>query len=161
MSPQATRETRSLKAPEFRADSEGGKHYLRGYAARYDVLSEDLGYGLRERILPGAFKRAIKEGQDVRHLVNHDPSLILGRTSAGTPENGIGSLVSRPRAAIMRARADIRPSACPSAQPMTSQAKGITTSIGTPACIAAASAISRRTLMRWAACTVRRASLAR
>lgn len=36
-----------------------------------------------ERIMPGAFKRAIKE-DDVRGLFNHNPDHLLGRTSAGT-----------------------------------------------------------------------------
>lgn len=36
-----------------------------------------------ERILPGAFDRAVKE-DDVRALQNHDPRLLLGRSTAGT-----------------------------------------------------------------------------
>jgi len=36
-----------------------------------------------ERIMPGAFTRAIA-GDDVRALFNHDPNLILGRNKAGT-----------------------------------------------------------------------------
>ena len=36
-----------------------------------------------ERIMPGAFDRAIKE-DDVRGLFNHDDNLILGRTGPGT-----------------------------------------------------------------------------
>jgi len=37
-----------------------------------------------ERVARGAFSRAIQDGDDVRGLFNHDPSLLLGRTSAGT-----------------------------------------------------------------------------
>lgn len=36
-----------------------------------------------ERIMPGAFDRAVAE-DDVRALFNHDPSWVLGRTKAGT-----------------------------------------------------------------------------
>lgn len=36
-----------------------------------------------ERILPGAFDRAVKE-DDVRALQNHDPRLLLGRSTTGT-----------------------------------------------------------------------------
>lgn len=39
---------------------------------------------MEERILPGAFDRAIKEKHDARALFNHDPSNILGRVSADT-----------------------------------------------------------------------------
>jgi HK97 family phage prohead protease len=52
-----------------------------GHAAVFDQLSEDLG-GWRERIKRGAFKRVL--GDDVRFLVNHDPSLLLARTRNGT-----------------------------------------------------------------------------
>lgn len=81
------REYRSLKVLELRAEkADDGKQYLSGYAALYNSLSQDLGFwdSLYERILPGAFTRAIKEKQDVRHLINHDPNLVLGRTAAGT-----------------------------------------------------------------------------
>jgi uncharacterized protein len=43
-----------------------------------------LYYDVVEHIMPGAFDRAMKEAQDVRGLFNHDPSQLLGRTSAGT-----------------------------------------------------------------------------
>lgn len=80
------REIRSLKVRELRATkTDDGKQYLEGRAASYNVLSEDFGYW-QERIIPGAFTRAVTEKQDVRHLINHDPSLVLGRTAAGTLE---------------------------------------------------------------------------
>lgn len=53
---------------------------LRGYAAVFDVLSDDLG-GFRERIAPGAFADVLSD--DVRLLVDHD-GVPLARTKAGT-----------------------------------------------------------------------------
>lgn len=77
------REFRSLEARELRAEkADDGKLYLSGYAAVYNTLA-DLGW-LQERIAPGAFTRALTEEQDVRHLINHDPNLVLGRTKSGT-----------------------------------------------------------------------------
>lgn len=43
----------------------------------------DFGFG-RERIMPGAFDAALKDGQDVRALWNHDARCILGRVKPGT-----------------------------------------------------------------------------
>jgi HK97 family phage prohead protease len=60
---------------------------LVGYAAVFNVwttLYQSPTLVVRERILPGAFRNAIAEGQDVRALINHDSSLPLGRTRAGT-----------------------------------------------------------------------------
>lgn len=60
-----------------------GKKVLSGYAALYNSLSEDLG-GFVERIMPGAFDRALKEGQEVIARAEHDTRLLLGRRSNGT-----------------------------------------------------------------------------
>ena len=40
--------------------------------------------GLVERIMPGAFDRALRDADDVRALYNHDPNMVLGRTRSGT-----------------------------------------------------------------------------
>ena len=64
---------------EVRADEGGQPSKIVGHAAVFNSLSVDLG-GFREQIAPGAFANAIKEGDDVRALWNHDPNLVLGRT---------------------------------------------------------------------------------
>lgn len=56
---------------------------LVGYAAKFDVRSEDLG-GWVEELKPGAFDAVLKTKPDVRALLNHDPNHVLGRTTAGT-----------------------------------------------------------------------------
>lgn len=68
---------------ETRDAGEEGGYELRGYAAVFGKLSEDLG-GFREQIMRGAFKSPLKNGDDVRYLVNHNPDLLLARTSSGT-----------------------------------------------------------------------------
>ena len=72
----------TLDVAEVRADGEDDPKIV-GYAAMFNRYSEDLG-GFREQIQRGAFKRSLAEGADVRALVDHDPSRILGRNTAGT-----------------------------------------------------------------------------
>lgn len=55
---------------------------VEGHAAVFNRLSQDLG-GFVEQVAPGAFKKTIQEA-DVRALFNHDPSQVLGRSTAGT-----------------------------------------------------------------------------
>ena len=62
--------------------SEGQTALIRGHAAVFEQLSEDLG-GFRERIAPGAFSKTIKN-RDVRALWNHNTDYVLGRQGAGT-----------------------------------------------------------------------------
>jgi uncharacterized protein len=61
---------------------------LEGYASVYYDASEPateywLWDDMVERIMPGAFDRAVRE-DDVRALFNHDPSWILGRSTSST-----------------------------------------------------------------------------
>lgn len=74
-------EIRCLCDSQLRSDSHA--HQLRGYAAVFNQLSEPL-TGFREKIRPGAFKRSVQSGADVRALVDHNPAMIIGRTRAGT-----------------------------------------------------------------------------
>jgi len=75
-----------------------------GYASVFNSLSENLG-GFREQIEPGAFDDAL--GDDVRALFNHDPNMILGRTTAGTlsissDENGLRYEIDPPNTTVGR-----------------------------------------------------------
>jgi HK97 family phage prohead protease len=62
---------------------EGKGAVIRGHAAVFNQLSEDLG-GFREQIAPGAFATAIDGSDDVRALFNHDANYILGRNRSKT-----------------------------------------------------------------------------
>lgn len=90
---------------EFRIERRADKPVqLAGYAAVYNSLSEEL-WGFRERIAAGAFQGALKA--DVRALMNHDPNLILGRSSAGTlrlteDERGLGFELDLPETQTAR-----------------------------------------------------------
>ncbi len=77
-----TPEVRSIRSFELRAAADDD-FALEGTAISYDTLSQDVG-GFRERIMPGAFTRSLKEGADVKCLMNHDPNFLLGRTKSGT-----------------------------------------------------------------------------
>jgi HK97 family phage prohead protease len=70
-------------AKELRASGSGSERKISGYAAKFGVLSDNLG-GFREVLKPGCFTRTLSLGADVRMLVDHEPSKILGRTKAGT-----------------------------------------------------------------------------
>ena len=64
----------------MRSDSIGR---ITGYAAKFWTKSEDLG-GFRETIASSAFDKALASNPDVRFLRDHNPTIILGRTKAGT-----------------------------------------------------------------------------
>jgi HK97 family phage prohead protease len=100
-------ERRSYAVPSFDLEErgEGFAPVLRGHAAVFNSLSEDLG-GFREQIAPGAFASAIVE-DDVRALFNHDPNYVLGRSKAGTlrmreDEQGLQVEIDPPNTAVAR-----------------------------------------------------------
>lgn len=67
---------------------EDGTRFISGYAAVFYKEGEtgteyQLWKDLKERIKKGAFKRAIKEKDDVRALLNHDPNFLLSRVGSG------------------------------------------------------------------------------
>jgi Escherichia/Staphylococcus phage prohead protease len=76
-------ETRTLDAAELRVESRGLRPVIRGYAIVYNRLSEVLGF-FREQIAPEAIQSTLREGVDLRALVNHDPNVLLGRMKSGT-----------------------------------------------------------------------------
>jgi len=76
------RQVRTFTLDDIEVRSEDDKPKIKGHAAVFDKLSEDLG-GFREKIAPGAFTKTIKKS-DIRALYNHDPNYVLGRNTAGT-----------------------------------------------------------------------------
>ena len=79
------RENRQLRtaATEFQTREDGDALTIEGYFAGFNSNYE-LGYGMSESIAPGAFTDTLAD--DIRALVNHDTTLVLGRTSAHTLE---------------------------------------------------------------------------
>lgn len=77
------RRTMVCRPTQYRAAEENGELYIEGYFAVFNSVYEIVP-GLTESISPGAFAGAL--GGDVRALTNHDTTLVLGRTKAGTLE---------------------------------------------------------------------------
>lgn len=75
------RQTRSLPQRFETREAGDGALYIEGYFAVFNSPYE-LWEGATEIIKPGAFYGCLS--QDVRALINHDTTLVLGRTKAGT-----------------------------------------------------------------------------
>jgi len=81
-------ERRAIKT-EVRVSRIDGASKIVGYASVFydkddDGTEFEIFEGFVERIMPGAFDRAIRERDDVRALFNHAPDNMLGRTEPGT-----------------------------------------------------------------------------
>ena len=76
------RQTRSI-ASNFTTREDGEDLRIEGYFAVFNSNYE-IGPGMSESIAPGAFSNTLSG--DIRALVNHDSTLVLGRTSAHTLE---------------------------------------------------------------------------
>lgn len=76
-------EIRTCTVEDLRVESHGMAKIIRGHAIVFDKPSENLG-GFREIIKPEAVDRTLKDGVDLRALVDHDSAKIIGRMSAGT-----------------------------------------------------------------------------
>ena len=80
------REKRQVRAAlaDFQTREEGGEHHISGYFAVFNS-NYNIAPGMSESIAPGAFSKTLAGG-DIRALVNHDTTLVAGRTKAHTLE---------------------------------------------------------------------------
>jgi HK97 family phage prohead protease len=88
----ATDEKRTIAYTNLELRAENESMTLRGYAAVFDSPSEPMPF--REFVRPGAFTKTLKDGADVRLLVDHG-GIPLARTKSGTlrlweDERGLG-----------------------------------------------------------------------
>jgi len=79
------REHRQLRAvaTDFQTREENNAPHISGYFVVFNSVTE-IGPGMTESVAPGAFRNTLSE--DIRALVNHDSTLVLGRTKAHTLE---------------------------------------------------------------------------
>lgn len=75
------RRTAPSRTTEYRAEESDGQLYIEGYFVVFNSIYE-ICPGVTESIAPGAFDGAL--GGDIRALTNHNDTLVLGRTKAGT-----------------------------------------------------------------------------
>ena len=80
MNEREMRQTRALPT-EFKTRDDDGNLAIEGYFAVFNSVYE-IGPGMSESIAPGAFSNSISG--DVRALINHDTTLVLGRTKSNT-----------------------------------------------------------------------------
>ena len=80
-----TRDRRQVRSmPQtWQTREDNGEPVIEGYFAVFNSPYE-LWEGAEEIILPGAFDGCM--GQDTRALLNHDTTMVLGRTTSGTLE---------------------------------------------------------------------------
>ena len=81
MESEKIRQVRSIASPFKTRDDGDGRLFIEGYFAVYNSIYE-IAPGMTESIAPGAFSKTISG--DIRALVNHDTTLVLGRTAAHT-----------------------------------------------------------------------------
>lgn len=77
---RAMRQLRTV-ATQFATREDGEAPHIEGYFAVFNSNYE-IAPGMSESIAPGAFSRSLSG--DVRALINHDTTLVLGRTKAHT-----------------------------------------------------------------------------
>lgn len=77
------RQTREIAADLKTRSEESGEPVIEGYFAVFNDIYE-MFPGATETIAPGSFTKTISD--DIRALINHDTTLVLGRTAAHTLE---------------------------------------------------------------------------
>ncbi len=77
------KQLRSLPC-EFQTRDDDGNMTIEGYFAVFEPSKYEIAPGMSESIAAGAFSSSI--GGDIRALINHDTTLVLGRTNAHTLE---------------------------------------------------------------------------
>ena len=82
MSDRNMRQLRTAST-QFETREDGENLYIEGYFAVFNSNYE-IGPGMSESIAPGAFDNTLSG--DIRALINHDTTLVLGRTKARTLE---------------------------------------------------------------------------
>ena len=82
MADRQMRQIRSVETKFETREDDAGRHIV-GYFAVFNS-TYNIAPGMSESIAPGAFSRTLTDQPDVRALVNHDTTLVLGRTKAGT-----------------------------------------------------------------------------
>lgn len=77
----ALRQVRSVPTQFETREDENGQLVISGYFSVFNSNYE-ISLGMSESVAPGAFLSSLSG--DVRALTNHDTTLVLGRTTAGT-----------------------------------------------------------------------------
>lgn len=75
------RQVRSVPTRFETRENDNGQLVISGYFSVFNSIYE-IGPGMSESVAPGTFLSSLSG--DVRALTNHDSTLVLGRTTAGT-----------------------------------------------------------------------------
>lgn len=94
-----------LESIELRVEKRDGKVLLQGYPIVYGKMSVNLG-GFREIVAQGSLDASLLD-DDIRGLRDHNPTMILGRTKAGTmklssDERGVHMEIELPDTQVAR-----------------------------------------------------------
>lgn len=79
--PDIKTRTALCSGTNFQTREENGERWIEGYFATFEGAYDMGDWGV-ERVDPHAFDETL--ARDIRALINHDTTLVLGRTTAGT-----------------------------------------------------------------------------